>query len=87
MNKKEIFEATNNEPVEEEGNTLSAHILDILSPFIEIGQIEWAAETIINACDSALEPYRQDVHSKEFIASMGGKRWNYICGFTKAQWI
>ena len=82
MNKKEIFEQTMAEPVEEEGITLRTHILEILEPFKEIAQLEWATGEIIIACDDLLDEFRPAMHTEDCRNGMG-PTWKCICNFNK----
>ncbi len=92
MNKKELFEATNQEPENEQGNALMKHINDILEPFKEIGQIEWAVDTIINTCDGALESFRYYLHC-EACRALKEKAikektdWECMCDFNKDSYL
>ena len=83
-NVKDLFEKTMAEPKEEQGRVLSLHIHDILEPFIEMGEVEWATEMICIACDVAMEPFRGHFHSKECrdmleSAKENKGHWECIC--------
>lgn len=82
--KQKLFEETLTEPKEEQGRVLSLHIHDILEPFIEMGEVEWATEMICIACDVAMEPFRGHFHSKECrdmleSAKENKGHWECIC--------
>ena len=80
MNNKEIFEKTMTEPVEESGMVLRKHIADLLKPFAEIGQIEWAMDEIECACDHAFEPFRPALHTDECLNNRPDKgHWHCTC--------
>lgn len=81
MNKKELFEATMQEPPEERGQAIFDHITEILEPFREIGLMDWVWDWMTIAWDTSYEDFRPNLHSDKCMKSMTETHWMCICGF------